>query len=368
MVGTAIHGRRIERLRGLMEERGVDAVVVAPGPDLEYLSGYDALPLERPTLLLVRPDAPVAMVAPRLERARVEHEVLLEELEIHAYGEHDDALALAGGIIGVSDGALVALGDQMRTAFALGLQRALPGRCWDVASEVIAPLRAVKDPEELARLAAVGRAIDAVHRQVADVLRAGRTEREVARDLDAAIRDGHDAVSFVIVASGPNSASPHHEPGERVIRSGDVVVVDIGGRLDGYCSDMTRTYAVGAVPPGFEEAYRALEVAQAAAVATVRPGVTAGAVDAAARDVLDAAGLGEAFVHRTGHGIGLETHEAPWILGGSDVVLVPGMTFSVEPGFYLEGRFGARIEDIVAVTEDGPRTLNNLDRGLVVIA
>jgi Xaa-Pro aminopeptidase len=189
----------------------------------------------------------------------------------------------------------------------------------------------------------------------------------VARDLAAMIREEHDAVSFVIVAAGPNSASAHHEPGERTIVDGDVVVVDIGGTLEGYCSDMTRTYAVGHVPDGFAEAYAALEMAQAAGVAAVRPGATAGAVDAAARDVLIEAGLGEAFVHRTGHGIGLDTHEEPWIIGGSPVDLVPGMTFSVEPGFYLDGRFGARIEDIVAVTPDGVEPLNVVDRALVVI-
>jgi Xaa-Pro aminopeptidase len=362
------HAERLERLRTRMLGTGVDAVVVAPGSDLRYLSGYDALPLERPTLLIIRPDTAPAMVAPRLELARVEHEVLLPDVVVHAYGEHDDALALAGRVIGAAPGAKVALGDQMWTAFTLGIQRALPGRTWMRASEVIAPLRAVKDAGEVARLAAVGAAIDAVHLRVPGVLRPGRTEREVARDLAAMIRDGHDAVSFVIVAAGADSASPHHEPGERVIENGDVVVVDIGGTLDGYCSDMTRTYAVGSVPDGFADAYAALEAAQAAGVAAVRPGASAGDVDAAARDVLVAAGLGEAFVHRTGHGIGLDTHEEPWILGGSDVELVAGMTFSVEPGFYLRGRYGARIEDIVAVTATGVRALNVVDRGLRVVA
>lgn len=362
-----VHGARIERLQAVMRQRDVHALVVSPGSDLRYLTGYDALPLERPTLLIVRSDAPAAMVAPLLERTRVEQEVHLEAFDLHTYGEHDDALALAGRTVAAPPGALVAVGDQMWTSFTLGLQRELPERRWRPASEFIAPLRAVKDAEELARLAAVGAAIDGVHRRVPEVLRAGRTEREVARDLAAMIREEHDAVSFVIVAAGPNSASAHHEPGERTIVDGDVVVVDIGGTLEGYCSDMTRTYAVGHVPDGFAEAYAALEVAQAAGVAAVRPGATAGAVDAAARDVLIEAGLGDAFVHRTGHGIGLDTHEEPWIIGGSPVDLVPGMTFSVEPGFYLEGRFGARIEDIVAVTPDGVEPLNVVDRALVVI-
>lgn len=362
-----VHEQRIAAARARLELLGIDALAVAPGPDLRYLTGYDALPLERPTLLIVSRDAPPAMVAPRLERVRVEQEVLVPGLAIHAYGEHDDALALAASVMAPREQSAVALGDQMWTAFTLGLQRVLPGRRWTLASDVLAPLRAVKDAEETARLAAVGRAIDGVHRRVPDVLRAGRTEREVARDLGAMIREEHDAVSFVIVAAGPNSASPHHEPGSRPIERGDVVVVDIGGTLDGYCSDMTRTYAIGEVPAGFADAYAALEEAQSAAVAAVRPGRTAGDIDATARGVLDAAGLGDAFLHRTGHGIGLETHETPWIIEGSDIGLVTGMAFSVEPGFYLEGRFGARIEDIVTVSSEGVVPLNVVDRRLVVV-
>lgn len=360
------HADRIARLATRMRDRDVDALVVAPGPDLRYLSGYDALPLERPTLLLVRPDAAVTLLAPRLEGTRAREEVALADVEILTYGEHDDALLLAAEALRTAPEQRIAVGDQMWTSFTLGLQHALPGRAWTSASEVIAPLRAVKDAEELQRLAAVGHAIDEVHRRVPSVLRAGRSEREVARDLSAMIREEHDAVSFVIVASGPNSASPHHEPGARTLEEGDVIVVDIGGVLDGYCSDMTRTYALGEPPPEFRTAYEALRSAQDAAVAAVRPGVSAGSIDDVARAGLAAAGLGDAFIHRTGHGIGLETHETPWILGGSEVELAEGMTFSVEPGFYLEGRYGARIEDIVAVTSDGVERYNVVDRGLVV--
>lgn len=362
------HALRVARLQDRMRATDLHALVVAPGSDLRYLSGYDALALERPTLLVVPVDGPPTIVAPRLEQARVEQEVLLPDVAVITYGEHDDALALAGGVIGGPNGASLAVGDQMWTAFTLGLQRVLPGRRWTLASDVVAPLRSVKDRDELERLAAVGRAIDDVHLRVPTVLRPGRSEHEVAADLADLIREAHDTVSFVIVASGPNSASPHHEPGSRILEQGDVVVIDIGGTLDGYCSDMTRTYVLGTPPPGFARDYSVLEEAQAAAVAAVRPGVTAGQVDAAARDVLIAAGLGEAFVHRTGHGIGLDTHEAPWILGGSTVELQPGMTFSVEPGFYMPGRFGARIEDIVAVGEAGVRSLNTVDHGLVVVA
>jgi Xaa-Pro aminopeptidase len=363
------HDARIDRLRVQMAEHGVDAVVVSPGSDLRYLSGYDALPLERPTLLVVRHEGPVRLLAPHLEEVRAAQEVQLESVEIVSYGEHDDALGVAGALIADAPPARgrIAVGDQMWASFLLGLQHAVPDRRWSTASEVIAPLRSIKDEDELALLAAVGRAIDDVHRAVPDVLRPGRRERDVARDLASMIREQHDDVSFVIVASGPNAASPHHEPGDRTVVDGDVVVVDIGGTLDGYCSDMTRTYAVGSVPDGFADAYEVLRAAQSAAVAAVRPGVTAGSIDAAARQVLVDAGLGDAFIHRTGHGIGLDTHEPPWILGGNELVLEEGMTFSVEPGFYLEGRFGARIEDIVAVSADGSVSYNVVDRDLVVI-
>lgn len=361
------HADRLARLQRVLATGTTGGVVLAPGTDLRYVTGYDALAQERPTLLLVPADRAPTLLAPRLERARAAEEVRLPTFTLLTYGEHDDALAAAAEVLELPEGAEVAVGDRTWSAFTLGLQAALPGRRWRTAAGLLAPLRQVKDADEVAALARVAEAIDAVHLQVPALLAVGRTEREVAADLAGLIRDGHDSVSFVIVAAGPNAASPHHEPGDRRLAHGDAVVVDIGGLLDGYGSDMTRTYAVGAPPEGFAAAYDVLQAAQAAAVATVRPGITAGEVDAAARDVLTAAGLGDAFVHRTGHGIGLDTHEEPWILGGSDVVLAPGMAFSVEPGFYLEGRYGARIEDIVVVTEDGVRSLNRVGRDLVVV-
>jgi Xaa-Pro aminopeptidase len=243
----------------------------------------------------------------------------------------------------------------------------LPGRTWRPASGYTAPWRRRKDAAEIAALRAVAAAIDAVHARVADVLRAGRTEREVAADLDRFIRADHDRTDFVIVASGPNSASPHHEPGDRVIEVGDAVVIDIGGTLDGYCSDMTRDYVVRVAPADYLAQHAVLEAAHAAGVAAVRPGVRAEEVDAAARAVLTAAGLGAAFVHRTGHGIGLETHEPPWIVAGDTTELAEGMAFSVEPGFYLTGRYGARIEDIVVVTATGVEVLNQRPRAPEVV-
>jgi Xaa-Pro aminopeptidase len=358
------HDARLRRLVGLMPAASIGAVVVGPGSDLRYLTGYHALALERPTLLGLRADGRAVLIAPRLEGMRARAEVAAPMVEVRTYGELDDPYALLDTVLADLERPTVALGDQLWTMFALALQQRHTALSWRPASELVSQLRMRKDPDEVEALARVAAAIDRVHLQVPEVLRAGRSEHEVAVELADLIRREHDEVSFVIVAGGPNAASPHHEPGDRVLERGDVVVVDIGGTLDGACSDMTRTYVLGEPPEGFDAAYEALERAQAAGVAAVRPGVRACDVDAAARAVLTAAGLGDAFVHRTGHGIGLDTHEAPWIVAGDETVLEVGMTFSVEPGFYVDGWAGARIEDIVAVTETGVRPLNLVDRSL----
>jgi Xaa-Pro aminopeptidase len=228
----------------------------------------------------------------------------------------------------------------------------------------------VKNAAEVEELAAAGAAIDRVHARMASILRVGRTEAEVGADIAAAIlEEGHVGVDFTIVGSGPNGASPHHDVSARVVEAGDVVVVDIGGEtVTGYRSDCTRTYAVGEAPGAqVAEWYGVLQQAQAAATAAVRPGVPAEEIDAVARRVITDAGYGEYFIHRTGHGIGLDTHEAPYIVEGNDLPLVAGMAFSVEPGIYLPGRCGARIEDIVVCTSDGVRSLNGGPRELVVL-
>jgi Xaa-Pro aminopeptidase len=251
---------------------------------------------------------------------------------------------------------------------ALGVHRALPGSALELATPVLDRLRMVKTPAEVEELAAAGAAIDRVHARMGEWLRVGRTEAEVGADIAAAIlAEGHVGVDFTIVGSGPNGASPHHELSDRVVEAGDMVVVDIGGETaTGYRSDCTRTYLVGGVAArGLLEWYGVLQRAQAAATAAVRPGVTCAQVDAAARQVITDAGWGEQFLHRTGHGIGLDTHEAPYVVAGNDLPLEPGMAFSVEPGIYLAGRYGARIEDIVVCTDDGVRILNRGTRELV---
>jgi Xaa-Pro aminopeptidase len=294
-------------------------------------------------------------------------------LDVLAWDETDDPFALLAGEVSARLGtapARVAVGARTWAEHALGVQRALPGSALELASPVVDRLRMVKNTAEVEQLAAAGAAIDRVHARMGEWLRVGRTEAEVGTDIAAAIlAEGHVGVDFTIVGSGPNGASPHHDVSERVVRAGDVVVVDIGGELaTGYRSDCTRTYAVGEAP-GAEVAewYGVLQRAQAAATAAVRPGAPAEEIDAVARGVIAEAGWGEHFIHRTGHGIGLDTHEAPYIVEGNALALVPGMAFSVEPGIYLPGRCGARIEDIVVCTEDGVRTLNDGPRDLVVL-
>jgi Xaa-Pro aminopeptidase len=373
--GPLVTVDRVHAAREAAAELGIDLLVLTPGSDLRYLCGYDAHAMERLTALVVPRREEPFLVVPRLEAPMVDAGPAGGlGLEVLAWDETDDPFALLARTVTARLGAAparVAVGARAWAEHALGVARALPGAALELASPVVDRLRMVKTPAEIAELAAAGAAIDRVHARMGEWLRVGRTEAEVGADIAAAIlAEGHVGVDFTIVGSGPNGASPHHELSDRVVQAGDLVVVDIGGETaTGYRSDCTRTYAVGRAP-GAEVAewYGVLQQAQAAATAAVRPGVTAEQVDAAARDIIAAAGWGEHFIHRTGHGIGLDTHEAPYIVAGNDLPLAPGMAFSVEPGIYLPGRCGARIEDIVVCTEDGVTTLNEGPRDLVTLA
>jgi Xaa-Pro aminopeptidase len=362
---------RVHAARDLAEETGVDLLVLTPGSDLRYLCGYNAHAMERLTALVVPRRGEAFLVVPRLEAPMVDAGPAGGlGLELLAWDETDDPFALLAGAAAARLGsapARVAVGARTWAEHALGVQRALAGSALEIASPVIDRLRMVKSAAEIEELAFAGAAIDRVHARMADWLKVGRTEAEVGADIAAAIiAEGHTGVDFTIVGSGPNGASPHHELSGRTVQVGDVVVVDIGGETaTGYRSDCTRTYVVGGSPDAeVAEWYGVLQAAQQAAVAAVRPGVTAESIDAVARGVIADAGWGEHFIHRTGHGIGLDTHEAPYIVAGNDLPLVPGIAFSVEPGIYLAGRSGARIEDIVVCTEDGVRNLNNGPREL----
>lgn len=360
----------VGRLAGVRQHataQGIDAVLITPGPDLQYLVGYDAIPLERLTCLVVPAAGDPVLVAPRLELLAAQASPVGElGLAIRTWTERDDPYALVAEAVGRAG--RVALDNHMWAEKVLALRAAMPASEQVLAGPVISALRMRKDASEVQSLLAAGAAIDQVHAQVPGLLRPGRTEREVGVDIAELILEaGHVRVDFIIVGSGPNGASPHHEVSDRVLEAGDVVVVDIGGTMpDGYRSDCTRTYSLGEPSADFASAYDVLQRAQAAAVAHARPGVTCASVDAAAREVLTDAGLGDLFIHRTGHGIGLETHEDPYIIDGNDLVLEQGMAFSIEPGFYREGRHGARIEDIVIADGDGVLVANQQPRDLVI--
>ncbi|MGH3322515.1 MAG: M24 family metallopeptidase [Streptosporangiaceae bacterium] len=360
---------RLRRVRDATAGAGVDALLLTPGPDLRYVTGYDATQLERLTCLAVPAHADPFLVVPRLELPAAEASPAAGlGIDITPWGETDDPYAMVAGRLpgGIRR---VGLADRMWAMMVLRFRAALPAAEQVTAGEALRELRMRKTPAEIEALRQAGAAIDRVHDRVPGWLRPGRTEREVGRDIgEAILAEGHATVDFVIVGSGPNAASPHHEVSDRVIEAGDAVVVDIGGTTpEGYCSDETRTYAVGRPPAGFGDYYQVLRRAQEAACAAVRPGATPESVDAAARDIIDGAGHGDHFVHRTGHGIGLESHEEPYIVAGNTEPLEAGMTFSIEPGIYLAGRHGARIEDIVVCTEDGVERLNRTDRALTVV-
>lgn len=365
---TTLIADRLARAQKAAADAGFDALLVTPGADLRYLTGYDARPLERLTCLVVPAGADPVLLVPELERpAALASPVGTLGLDVRAWGETEDPYHLVADIIPTSR--VVALDNHMWAEKVFAFRRVLPNATQRLAGDVLRELRMRKTPEEVDELRLAAAAIDRVHARIAEWLRAGRTEREVAGDIaEAILAEGHVRVDFVIVGSGPNGASPHHEVSDRVIRDGDPVVVDIGGTTEaGYCSDETRTYVVGSAPAEFLAYYEVLQQAQAAACAAVAPGVTCAQVDAAARDVISDAGFGEYFIHRTGHGIGLETHEDPYIVAGNDLRLEPGMTFSIEPGIYLPGKHGARIEDIVACTADGGERLNTRPRELVAL-
>jgi Xaa-Pro dipeptidase len=368
---TASLRARLERAREAAAKAGVDALLVSPGSDLRYLLGVGGESFERLTCLVLPAagsSAVPTLVVPALERPGFDH-VPTDDLgvDVATWVDGEDAYGLAYRRLGGSPGR-VAVTDMMSALHVLGLRAGAPDAEQVLAGPVLRELRMRKDNAELTALRIAGEAIDRVHANMGEWLRPGRTEAEVGADItEAIVAEGHTCAEFVIVGSGPNGASPHHDVSDRVIQAGDVVVVDIGGPVpSGYNSDSTRTYVLGEPSePDVVSVYTVLQRAQQAAVDVVRPGVTAETVDAAARQIIADAGFGDYFIHRTGHGIGLDVHEEPYIIKGNALPLEPGMAFSVEPGIYLPGRWGARIEDIVVVTDHGVASLNNQPHDLV---
>lgn len=364
---ASVYAARLADAATLAAEAGIDAVIVGPGPDLQYLLGVEGDTIERLTALVLGPGVTPTVVVPRMELAKLRTTAAGElGIRVADWVDGEDPYALVGEAAGAV--ARVGVSDALPALHVIPIGERLGVRL-ELATPVLRESRMIKDAEEIRELRRAGDAIDAVHRRVPEWLRAGRTEREVAADIaEAIVAEGHRTVEFVIVGSGPNGADPHHEVSDRVIEEGDVVVVDIGGAVpSGYNSDSTRTYVVGTPDPAAAERIGVLVRAQQAAVDAVRPGATAAEVDAAARTVLDEANLGEAFLHRTGHGIGVSVHEEPYIAPGNDLVLREGMAFSIEPGIYFAGEWGARIEDIVVVTAEGGQRLNVAPHGLTSV-
>ncbi|WP_329302166.1 aminopeptidase P family protein [Streptomyces sp. NBC_00659] len=357
---------RMRRAAEAAADAGLDGVLVAPGPDLVWLTGYRPVETERLTLLVLRAGHDPALVVPTLEAPDAAKSAGAPALTPHAWTDGQNPYAAAAPLL---DGAgRFGISDNGWALHLLGLQKRLPGTRYAALTEVLPMLRAVKDAAELERLAAAGAAADEAFEEIRKVRFADRRESEVSKDLaDLLRRFGHSQVDFTIVASGPNGANPHHEADERVIEAGDMVVLDFGGLKDGYGSDTSRTVHVGEPDDEERKVHDIVREAQEAGFRAVRPGAACQDIDRAARAVIEAAGYGEYFIHRTGHGIGVTTHEPPYMVEGEEQPLVPGMCFSVEPGIYLPGRFGVRIEDIVTVTEDGGRRLNNTSREMVIV-
>ena len=362
----ALIAARLDRAREAMRAHGVEALLVSVGRDLPYLAGYEAMPLERVTMLVVLPDGETSLVVPALEAARVTG--MPGAFSIVPWNETDDAIGVIASLLGTRR--RVAIGDQMWARFLVELLERMPDLSVVRAVDVVGDLRIVKDEAEIDALAAAGAAVDgiATELQAGRIPLLGRTEAEVSADLSRRILEaGHERVNFAIVASGPNAASPHHHPGARVIAEGDLVLCDFGGTMAGYCSDITRCVVVGEPDPEVVEAWSVLRAAQQAAVEAAVVGTPCEEVDRAARQVIADAGYGEYFIHRTGHGIGMEEHEDPYMVEGNSRPLVAGHAFSVEPGIYVPGRWGMRLEDIVVATDQGPRRLNRADHALAFV-
>jgi Xaa-Pro aminopeptidase len=367
------HAERLARTMTAIGEAGLRGLLVTPGATLGYLTGYAPKPLERLTVLIVAAGRDPLMIVPMLERPSALASPAGATMEIAGWTDAEDPYAMTAGFLGASHeretAGAFAISDDAWASHVLGLERAAADIELVPQGAALPLIRAVKDPEELDRLRAAAHGADAAFGEIVRMSFAGRRELDVAGDLARLLRDhGHELVDFTIVGSGPNSASPHHDSGDRTIQQGDAVVMDFGGVAGGYWSDITRTVFVGDPTDEQRQVYDLVREAQEVAFATVRPGVACEEVDRAARAVIEEAGYGDRFIHRTGHGIGIELHEPPYIIAGNTTPLEAGMTFSDEPGIYLPDRFGVRVEDQIEVTREGARRLNEASREVTTVA
>ena len=367
-LSTAVYADRLDRARAQMRDKNIDVLLLSLGLDLPYITGYHAMPLERLTMLVVPREGEARMVIPRMEAPRVAPQPGV--FEIHPWGETENPVEIVARLAREAGATHnVAVGDQMWARFLVELLPLLPGAQYQRA-DVVTSMRMAKDADEIAALFAAGAAVDRIagELQAGNIELVGRTEAAVSADLGKRIlAEGHQVVNFAIVAAGENAASPHHSPGDRVIRKNEILLCDFGGTMNGYCSDITRCVYLGTPPAEVAEAYAVLQEAQAAAVAAGVVGAPCEEVDRAARRIITAAGYGDYFFHRTGHGIGMEAHENPYMVEGNSLPLAAGHAFSVEPGIYVEGKWGMRLEDIVVASHDGPVPMNSARHELVCL-
>ena len=355
MSTEAVAGRaaRFARVREALSRHGAEWLLVAPSADFRWLTGAVARSTERLVLLAFPARGEPFCLVPRLEAAALGHECPWLELEI--WDEHEDPFARLARRVGLERRPAVLVSDGLRTATVLRFAAATPCRPSTLALE---PLRAIKDEEELALLAKAAAHADRVVEETADWMRPGMTEREVQRRIFGTFEALGDTEPWAIVASGPNAAMPHHFTSDRELAMNECVLLDLGASTGGYGSDITRTYWLGNPPSEARLIYEVVNGARAAGIGAAHAGAIPEEVDRAARAVIEAAGFGDQFTHRLGHGVGLEIHEPPYLVAGNRAPLESGMVHSVEPGVYLEGRFGVRLEDLVVVEDGGARRLN----------
>lgn len=366
MLSSHTYAERLGRARVEMKRSGVDAMILSLGHDMPYLMGYLAMPLERLTMLVIPQDGEASLIIPRLEGPRVHQ--MNDVFTMVPWNETEDPVAIAHTLLGSAQ--TIAVGDQMWSRFLVDLLVHRPNAKYVRSVTVMEALRSRKDAAEVAALVAAGAAADRVAAQLhaGEIPMVGRTEAEVSADISARlIAEGHQKVNFAIVAAGENAASPHHHAGDRVIQYGEIVLCDFGGTMNGYCSDITRCVHIGDIPQDIADAYAVLLRAQAAGVNAGVIGSSCENVDAVTRAIIDEAGYGEYFVHRTGHGIGMEEHEDPYMVSGNTTPIAAGHAYSVEPGIYVPGKWGMRLEDIVVATDNGPMAVNHANHHLVVL-
>lgn len=365
----SVYKDRLDRVQTVLQSQQVDYLLIAPGANLLYFTGIDAHLSTRLLLLVIPRDGRPKMIVPALEKLAVEP--YAAHFDLLAWTDSETSMPARQAAFAASSGSpKIAVDNQLWAGHLIDLQNGLPSSKWIKGDSVIRHVRARKSKEEIDLLKHAASIADKTLAELAGQKFSGRTEKEIESEIQRLlVKYGDKSMSFCIVGSGPNSAIPHHNSSDRVIQPGDVVVLDFGGAYEGYQSDMTRMVKVrgGETDPEFEKVYSTVDDANRAAHLTAAAGVPAELVDAAARQIITKAGYGEYFVHRTGHGLGLDLHEDPYIIPGNKEKLEVGNVFSIEPGIYIGGRFGVRIEDIAVITEAGEENINLSSHELVYV-